>query len=325
MKNSYNKVRLRDMDPEVLLALHGGSISDIQKLLGNYFNKQTDKISKNNIDQSFIDYLKKYSDDEDQKIKNSFANYRPYNNPIKESDLDSSLINKINNCIDIVNTLSKGSSVIDSSGNKVDLKSLNTQLEALKRQVETMQESITDINQIRNEFEEYKKEHDTSSQDSKYKQLKNDIDALNTLIAKNYRDKITPIEMKDLSGTLQNKINSIDSIQSSLQQQINNLNNQTYPQSVNIEIEANSSWFFETSEPERFDLKILIYDDEADSRTHGAYINSEGILTVVYYTEDNTAKDETGFAIYNDSDQKVKAKIIYTSSTTTIPTNISQS
>lgn len=50
-------------------------------------------------------------------------------------------------------------------------------------------------------------------------------------------------------------------------------------------------------------VHVLILDEKDDSRTKGQYINSEGIVTVVY--------EENQITLYNDSEIKVKVRIIY--------------
>nr|DAK26760.1 MAG TPA: hypothetical protein [Caudoviricetes sp.] len=51
------------------------------------------------------------------------------------------------------------------------------------------------------------------------------------------------------------------------------------------------------------DISALILDEEDGSRTKGQYINSEGFVTVAY--------DENQIVLYNDSEAKIKVRIIY--------------
>ena len=51
------------------------------------------------------------------------------------------------------------------------------------------------------------------------------------------------------------------------------------------------------------DISTLILDEEDGSRTKGQYINSEGIVTAAY--------DENQITLYNDSEAKIKVRIIY--------------
>lgn len=51
------------------------------------------------------------------------------------------------------------------------------------------------------------------------------------------------------------------------------------------------------------DIYVLILDEEDGSRTKGQYINSEGVVTVAY--------DENQIVLYNDSEIKLKVRVIY--------------
>ena len=131
-----NKIKLVDLAPEVLAMLKGGSSSDIAKLMTMYFDKRTDKVTEALVDVAYTNAIKKYSDDEDKKIKNSLANYRANNVPINENDLGAALANKINNCITTVNGLTSSSTIIAPDGSTVNLSTLYQKIASLQREID---------------------------------------------------------------------------------------------------------------------------------------------------------------------------------------------
>lgn len=272
MNNSYNKIRLRNLDPEVLAALSGNSAAGMETMLKDYFNKHNDTVVESMIDESYTAAIKKYSDNNDNKIISSLENYRSYNTAIKETDLDSDLATKINSCVNKLKNFDDRFQTTDEDGNTITLTSLSQTVANLQTQVNSI-EAGSDTTTL-------KKQVDINTADIAV--LKNSIANVSDIDAKlkNYRDKDTKIGMSDLEQSLQNKLEVLGSASDEVRSLISAITVSSTWKDTDIVIAANGSYYIPTDTPGTANLKIYVLDTDANSRTYKKYINSEGVITV---------------------------------------------
>lgn len=307
---TISKVKLVDLDPEVLAMLKGGSSKDIAKFMTMYFDKRTDKVTESLIDAAYTDKIKKYSDDEDKKIKNSLSNYRIVNTPINENDLGAGLVNKINNCISTVNGLTKNSAIIAPDGSTVNLSILYQKILSMQREIDGLKNSQNASANILSDAKKYTDQKCATLQSS-ITQTNNDIVTMDKKFAY-YRLKNTPISENDLDTALKNKLNMTNNSFNNLYKMLFDVKEKIVAKSVDLNIPANSSYTINLSKddtPEQLNVKVYIFDTEKNSRTYNKYINAEGVITVSISYE-----DDGKIILYNDSDQQNTVKLIYYSS-----------
>ena len=71
----------------------------------------------------------------------------------------------------------------------------------------------------------------------------------------------------------------------------------------NIKIEPNKNTSLQMLNPYNPNIKVLVLDEEENSRTKDKYINAEEVVSI--------ARTDSEIIIYNDTEKEIKVRIIY--------------
>ena len=319
---SYN-----NLDDELKKMLMGVSpnTAQIENLLSNYFNKLSDKVTASLLHPSIEANFHNYSDAEDNKIKVKLNDFRKTIDPIRKSDLDSTLVTQIDNnstTIAAINNLFH-----DNNGDPIDLNALMVELNTLKGDLQHGTVSASDLATAITNANNYT-DSKFSVASTSLSNIQNDITNINNNFD-NYRKKIDFIQEADLSVDLKNKLKKLDDEITQTKECIYRVN--TYFYNVTIKINKNDFFLIKTLQPFSYTILAYVYDNNPSSDTYQQYINSEGIVTIAFKYQtfedefDDTSSSTSstssassdknyGIKIINTLDEDIYVRLVYSCS-----------
>ena len=322
MRNN-NLIHINNLDGEIrdLLLSVNPNTATIEALLSHYFDKDNDKILISNIDTSVVRTFNDYADDNDKVLLNEINKCRLRNDPIKRSDLDSELLQTIEN-----NTLSIaaiGGLLKSTGGGQIDIS-------ALSNEINTLKHTINDSNfATKDDIETAKQEVLNESNDA----INNSSTIFDTSIT-SIREDIGKIntQINTMHTNIMMIENDVDAYKKSIESINNNINNiakKIKTNKTNALIKANDTFIINTLDPFSYDIKIFVYDDNTESNTYQQYIDASAFCVVSYQykkpeedIDDNTTTtaeskpEETKYKIIitNITDKDINVKIVYRTS-----------
>ena len=315
---SYNN--LDNELKKMLLGLCPNTVQ-IEKLLSNYFNKLSDKVTAPLLHPSIEANFHNYSDTEDNKIKLKLNDFRKKIDPIRKSDLDSALVTQIDNNSTTINAINN--LFYDANGNQIDLNALIVSLNTIKEDIQHGTVSASDLIAAEKRANNYT-DSKCATLSTSLSSIQNNITSINNNFD-NYRKKVDFIQESDLSVDLKNKLNRLDNKITQTEEEMYKIN--TCFNNVTIKINKNSFFLINTSMPFTYVIFAYVYDNNPASDTYQQYINSEGIVTIAFKyqtfedefddsssSSSTTSSKDYGIKIINTLDEDIYVRLVYSCS-----------
>lgn len=300
MRNN-NLIHINNLDGEIrdLLLSVNPNTATIEALLSHYFDKDNDKILISNIDTSVVQTFNDYADDNDKVLLNEINKCRLRNDPIKRSDLDSELLQTIEN-----NTLSIaaiGGLLKSTGGGQIDIS-------ALSNEINTLKHTVNDGN-LATKDDVAKAKQETI--DEAKLAINGSINGLNSSMVSTNKTieelnkKLNTVNTDILNN--QNDIEKCEKTVDTLNTNVNSIIKRCAYKKTNIFIAQDNAFTINTEDPFSYNIKLYVYDNDTESSTYQHYVDAGTMLSVSYQyktLEDDLSNktDSTSSASTDSSD-----------------------